>query len=309
MKIAFIIWGVFLIMSSDAKTARVNFDSLWNYDNPAETETKFRDLLPDAKNSGDTGYYAELLTQIARTQSLQQQFDSANATLDTVQEMMGAAGKKAHVRYLLERGRTFNSAGKAGEAVPLFTEAWDLALKEHFDFYAVDAAHMMGIAAPADQQMDWNRKALDLAEKSSDARARKWQGSLYNNIGWTYFDQKKYDTALDLFQKAVDFRKEQGAPIPLRIAEWCVAKTYRMMGQVDTALAMQKKLLKEWQDSGEENDGYVYEELGECLLALNRGEEAAPYFAKAYEILSKDIWMTRDEPARLERMKELGKVK
>ncbi|SYZ74064.1 conserved hypothetical protein [Candidatus Zixiibacteriota bacterium] len=296
-------------MSMEIHAAGVDFDSLWNYDNPAETENKFRELLPDIKISGDTGYYAELLTQIAHTQGLQQKFDSAHATLDTVQKLLESAGERAHVRYLLERGRVFNSSGKAADAVPLFAQAWELALKEHFDFYAVDAAHMLGIAAPAGQQMAWNEKALALAEKSSDPRARKWQGSLYNNIGWTYFDQKKYYTALDLFQKAVDFRREQGAPIPLRIAEWCVAKTYRMLGKVDTALAIQQRLQKEWQESGDDNDGYVYEELGECLLALDRADEAVPHFAKAYEILSKDIWMTRDEPARLERLKELGKVK
>lgn len=296
-------------MSIDAKTAGVDFDSLWNYDNPAATEAKFRELLPDAKSMGDTGYYAELLTQIARTQGLQQQFDFAHATLDTVQGMLRAAGEKAHVRYLLERGRAFNSDGKAVEAIPLFTEAWETALKEHLDFYAVDAAHMLGIVAPSDQRMAWNEKALELAEKSSDPRARKWQGSLYNNIGWTYFDQKKYYTALDMFQKAVVSRREQGAPIPLRVAEWCLAKTYRMLGRVDEALIIQQRLLKEWQGAGEDNDGYVYEELGECLMTLNRPEEAVPYFAKAYELLSTDIWLSRDEPARLQRLKELGRVK
>lgn len=296
-------------MVTNMKATTVDFDSLWNYDNPIETEAKFRQLIPMAKASGDIGYYAELLTQIARTQGLQQNFDGAHATLDNVKSILDSAGSKACVRYLLERGRVFNSSKKQADAVPLFEEAWEKAHEANLDNYAVDAAHMMGIAAPADKQMEWNLKALNLAEKSIDSKAQKWRGSLYNNIGWTYFDQKNYGSALVMFQKGVAFRREQGNPAQFRIAEYCVAKTYRMLGRLDEALAIQQRLQKEWQESGAESDGYVYEELGECLLALKRSEAAVPYFAKAYELLSKDIWLVRDEPSRLQRIKELGRIK
>ncbi|MFM8370637.1 MAG: hypothetical protein ACKOBD_17965, partial [Chloroflexota bacterium] len=54
------------------------------------------------------------------------------------------------------------------------------------------------------------------------------------------------------------------------------------------------------------SDGYVDEEIGECLLALNRVDEAKPYFTKAYELLSQDEWLMANEPERMKRMKELG---
>ncbi|MGA2229888.1 MAG: hypothetical protein ABSH22_03090 [Tepidisphaeraceae bacterium] len=41
-------------------------------------------------------------------------------------------------------------------------------------------------------------------------------------------------------------------------------------------------------------------------MCLNRAEEAGPFFARAYEVLSKDPWLSRDERARLQRIKELG---
>ena len=44
------------------------FDGFWNFEDPAGSEAKFRELLPKAEESGDRGYLAELLTQIARTQ-------------------------------------------------------------------------------------------------------------------------------------------------------------------------------------------------------------------------------------------------
>jgi tetratricopeptide (TPR) repeat protein len=74
------------------------------------------------------------------------------------------------------------------------------------------------------------------------------------------------------------------------------------LGRVDEALAVQRAL--------EQNgDGmYVYEEIAECLLLLKREAEARPYFAKAYEMLSKDPWLAENESARLERLKESGQV-
>jgi hypothetical protein len=64
--------------------------------------------------------------------------------------------------------------------------------------------------------------------------------------------------------------------------------------------------LKNEFESAGESDGYIFEEIGECLLALNRAEEARPYFSKAYEILAGDAWLPEREPDRLARLKELG---
>ena len=43
-------------------------------------------------------------------------------------------------------------------------------------------------------------------------------------------------------------------------------------------------------------DGFVEEELGELLLALGRGDEAGPYFARAHEMLREDPWLAESEP-------------
>src|SRR6185503_17574880 len=88
------------------------FDKLWNYNDPVATEAKFRELLPAAEKSADLSHHAQLLTQIARTQGLQGRFDGAHATLDSVEKMLTDDLKLARVRYLLERGRAFNSAGQ-----------------------------------------------------------------------------------------------------------------------------------------------------------------------------------------------------
>ena len=182
-----------------------DFDALWDYDRPAETEARFRELLNAAEESGDVGYRLELLTQVARTQGLQGKFEDARATLALVERRLEAsspAGDRqpvARTRWLLELGRVANSAGGPAGAVPLFERAWELARREGLDGYAADAAHMLGIAAAStDEQLAGNLKALELAEASDDSKAQRWVGALLNNSGWTYHDAGAFEQALDL---------------------------------------------------------------------------------------------------------------
>jgi len=283
----------------------IDFDQLWNYNQPAETEKRFRELLTEAETSGDKSYHAQLLTQIARTQGLQRHFDSAHKTLDAVQAMLTDDLTTARIRYLLERGRVFNSSQKRDQARPLFLQAWELAQYAGEDSYAVDAAHMIAIVESApDQQIEWNLKALKLAENSSQPGAQKWLGSLYNNIGWTYHDSCEYEKALEIFQKALHWREQKGDAQTIFIARWCIGRTLRSLGRLDEALAVQRGLLKEI-EAGAPSDGYVYEELGELLL-LKNDPEAPRYFRLAYTELAGDAWFAANEPARLERLKTVG---
>jgi len=283
-----------------------DFDSLWDYDHPGATERKFRELLPSALDSLDLTYLSQLLTQIARTEGLQRKFQDAHKTLDRVQKALDKTDDKTRVRYLLERGRVFNSSRKPEEAQTLFLEALDLAVKSKDDFNAVDAAHMIAIVEPPEKQLQWNLKALDLAENSVEEKARKWKGSLYNNIGWTYFEQQQYEEALLMFEKALEFREKESDSGKIMIAKWCVAKALRMMDHTDEALEMQRNLFEQYQAAGKKS-GYVYEEIAECLIDMGEEQEAQGWFAAAYEQLSRDPGLA-NEQERLNRLKELGKA-
>jgi tetratricopeptide (TPR) repeat protein len=279
-----------------------DFDQLWDYDHPAETAEKFRSLLP-AHDAGSPSYRAQLLTQLARTQSLQGHFTEAHQILDEVKGLLTGKLVTAQIRYLLERGRTFNSAHQVEQAIPLFKEAWDISRAAGEDFYAVDAAHMLAIAVPADQQMAWNYQAMTVAEQSADPKAQNWAGSLYNNMGWTEHDAGHYEAALELFQKALAFRQAKGQAPQVIIARWCVARCLRSLGRVAEALEQQQALALE-----DGSDGFIQEELGECLLALGQVAESVPHFAQAYATLSQDNYLAANEVSRLERLKQLGKV-
>lgn len=281
----------------------LDFDSLWDYSDPHQTETRFREILLQVPE--DNLAYLELLTQIARAQGLQQKFDRAHQTLDQVERRLGKYTSRAKVRYLLERGRTLNSSGHPDEAQPLFEQAVDMARELSEDFYAVDALHMLALVAPPTTSLDLNLRAIQVAKSSSQAKARSWLGSLYNNTGWSYHNLGEYESALAMFEKAEAARKSQGRVNEIRIAQWCVARALRSLNRIEQALSQQKVLEAEYEAAGE-REGFVFEEIGECLLALNRTEESHPYFAKAYEALSQDSWLADKEPERLARLKELG---
>lgn len=308
------IFLIILIIAGCASVSKHNrvtdplpdFDRLWNYGDPKQTEVKFLELIPAAEKSGDLSYHTQLLTQIARTEGLQRRFDDAHKTLDTVESMLTDALTVSRIRYLLERGRVYNSSGNMEKSKPFFLEAWKLGIGTGKDYHAIDAAHMMGIVEPPEKQLDWAEKAMDLAGKTSDQRAKKWLGPLYNNTGWSYHDLKQYDKALALFKKSLKWRQEQNDAQGTRIAKWTIGRTYRSLNRIDQAIEIHLKLEKEIDQKGLDPDGYVYEELGECYL-IKGGENAGKYFKLAYQILSKDPWLVDNEPDRLERLKELGR--
>lgn len=187
---------------------------------------------------------------------------------DTI-ELPREGASVARARYLLERGRTFNSAGSRERARPLFFEAFEVARAVENDRFAVDAAHMLGIVEEPEAAREWNHRALTLAEGSDDPRAREWLGSLYQNMGYNALQEERYDRALVLFERLIAWSRERGRDEQEEIGRWFVGRTYRAMG---------------------------------------RDEEARRHFAAAYQRLSRDAWFAEAEPARLKRMKRLGGV-
>ena len=244
-------------------------------------------------------------TQVARTLGLQRKFADANALLDSVEADLGSLPTHVRVRYLLERGRTFNSSGAPQRAVPLFAEALALSERDKDEFYAVDAAHMLGIAAPAGERLGWNLKALSLADAATDPRARGWRASLFHNIGWTYFDAGDAKTALDYWQKALAAREATGNAASIRVAKWTVGRGLRGVGRLDDAEATQKSLAAELDRIGE-TDGYVYEELAEIALARGDAKAAGPWAAKAHAALKDDPYLAANEAPRLARLAALA---
>jgi len=306
-------WTLFLVgaaaMAAETDYS-VTLDALWDFDAPAASEQRFR--AERDRHPAHTREWLEAGTQVARSLGLQRRFADADATLDGIAPDLDRAPARVRVRYLLERGRTRNSSGQPEKAVPLFTgalRACDDDALQGADFYRIDALHMLGIAAPEDARIAWDRKALAVAEAAPDARARGWRGSLLNNLGCAEHDRGNYAAALDDWQRALALREAAGNAGLIRIARWTVARGLRSLGRLDEAEAMQRALAAERGNASEEaGDGYVYEELAELALARNDAAAARPFAARAYALLKDDADLAANEKPRLARLARIGGV-
>jgi tetratricopeptide (TPR) repeat protein len=277
----------------EARASQALIDELWDFDDPVESERRFR-------AAADGGGAAAIRTQVARALGLQGRFEEG------LGELEGVAGEspEIEVRVALERGRIENSRGDSGAARPLFEEAFQRALAAGLENLAVDALHMVAIVAPAEEQPRLHDQAIQLASAASDPRARQWLASLLNNAGWTRFEAGDLSGALDLFERTLAERRAQGKSREIGIARWSVARTLRALGRMDEALAIQQDLLRVNGGAGVE-DPYVHEELGECLLAVGRVNDAKVQLGIALPMLEADGYTAEAEPERIARLREL----
>jgi tetratricopeptide (TPR) repeat protein len=270
-------------MNAQTSGNPLDIDSFWEYSDPAESERRFRQALEAAQ--GDERL--ELLTQVARTYSLRKRFADAHQLLDEVEGQLATAGPRSQARYLLERGRTFNSSGQKEQARALFLQAWEQAQAAGLEGLAVDAAHMAAITCSGSPEaIEWNQRGLDLARSSQDPKARALIPAMLNNSAWDLHDMGRFDEALPLFEEAQTEWIARGQPEQIRIAKWAVARCLRSLGRYDEALAIQRKLEAEHAELGTA-DGYVFKEIAENLAALGRAEEAKLYFDRAGEEMGK----------------------
>jgi tetratricopeptide (TPR) repeat protein len=216
-----------------------DLESFWEYSDPTASEARFRDALGGAK--GDERL--EILTQLARTYSLRKDFDTAHGILNEVEPQLGAAGPRPRARYLLERGRTFNSAGDKDTARSHFLRGWELARESGEEGLAVDAAHMVAITYSGTAAgVEWNQKGLAMARGSRAPKSRALIPAMYNNMAWDLHDLKRHEEALTAFQKALEEWTTTGRTKQIQVAKWSVAQGLRALGRDDEAAAIEKAL-------------------------------------------------------------------
>ena len=173
--------------------------ALWDFDDLQATEARLRDQLE--REESDAGR-AEVLTQLARVLSLQDDFDGCEGLLQEAEAL--SADGLVGVRVDLERGCKLRSGGDGASAAPLFEAAFARACELGEFFLAGDAAHMVAISDES-KMLEWTERGLALGESEPDAAY--WAGPLLHNLGWFFDEQGDVERALETFQRALEVRK------------------------------------------------------------------------------------------------------
>jgi tetratricopeptide (TPR) repeat protein len=172
---------------------------LWDFEDLGATEARLREQLE--REESDAGR-AEIVTQLARVRSLQDDFDGCEQLLQEAEALSDDG--LVRVRLDLERGRKLRSSGDGAAAAPLFESAFSRACELGEFFLAGDAAHMVAISEE-NKMVDWTARGLALAETEPDAAY--WAGPLLNNLGWFFYEQGDFEQALETFERALEVRK------------------------------------------------------------------------------------------------------
>jgi len=289
--------------------------SLWNYLKPEESERKFRALLPRAKEEENLAYFVELIAHLGRAISLQKKYIEAHEILNKAEPFVTDKMSVAAIQYYLERGRVYFWQKEKEKAYKLFIKALDIAREKEEDLLALDIIHMLAaLPEKPEDRLPWHLKALDFLENTSCQKAKQWSATLHSNAGGNYYELGEYNKALQLYKKALEYRKLQKSHIGIFQAKFALARTYRHTKDVETALEIQKNLIDEIENGMDQPIGHIKLEIAECLLLMGENEKAKPFFSEAYAFFcnfewkqSQNFWFSVKQE-EIDRMKKLGEV-
>jgi len=298
----------------NSKLEYQDLDILWNPLDFLQSEVAFGALLSNAREAEeDRCYLIELLTWIARVETHQGKLSEADTTLSEADRLLESeivSRDTAKIRCLLERGRLFIHKKTPARARKLFDDAQTLAKNAGEDPLSVEILQLIASIEQRKSQQEWIKKAINVAESSSNLKAKKLLGSLYLSTGWNFYDLHQFEKSMEAFQRAGINFKEHCPKGEALVAQWATGKVLRRIGKTEKALSCQMEVFSELEFEIEKKyGGRVSEEIAECLHSLKRVSEAKPYFEMAYHDLSSDEWVPDNHPLKLNRLKELGKVK
>ncbi|MCC6575685.1 MAG: hypothetical protein IT462_18035 [Planctomycetes bacterium] len=192
----------------------------------------YKTAVERAEKEKKPGNQTEALAQVARAYLILDKKEEGEKWLEKARKAATKDEPKGWSRYLGVRGRFEWKSDKLDVAKKTFTEMYDFCNEQKLYDRAVDAAHMVALVATTDEKVEWAKKGIAAAEKG---KFDGWLGPLWNNLGWTYKEQKKYPEMLDALLKAREYHYKGSNELSKLIADNAVAQAYRLNGKLKQA--------------------------------------------------------------------------
>ena len=248
-----------------------------------------------ARAAGDAPLEAEACAQVARMHSQLKDAAGGAEWLARAERLATPEMPDAWGRLLVVRGVYAREAGQSAEAVALFEDCYDYCMARELYGRAVDAAHHVAIAADRKTREAWAKKGIAAAEAAGESG---WLGPLWNNLGWDYIDEGRYDEALHALKEAQMAHHVGGHPISALISDYSVGFALRMTGDYALARGIQEGVHKSALRALDDGDGQMLEwvaqsrrELGELDALEGRTAEGADRMEEAIAELKQTDFM------------------
>ncbi len=250
---------------SAVDTVMQKADELFNARKYDESLPAYRELLEVAEREEDSSAQVEALSQIARCHLLKGNKEECAQWLAKAEPMATPDDPDGWSRYLGVRGRLEWKRDGKQTAVKTFIEMFDFAREHELNSRAIDAIHMVAIVGTPEEQIEWGRKGIKLAEETNTSH---WLGPLWNNLAITYSDQEDWDQCVAAFHKAREYHWLHGQEVHKLYADYHIGWSLRMKGDHEEALTWLRPVLA-WAERLDNEDviGQASQDMGEITIA------------------------------------------
>ena len=241
-----------------------------------------------AAESGDERVRVEALSQVARCLSIQKKLDEAETVLGGV--AVRPEEKHGWTRFLGVRGILERERGEKAKARATFEEMYDYSMSHDLPLRAIDAAHHVAIVGTPEEQIEWGRKGIAAAEAAEDDG---WLAVLWNNLGATYDDLKRYIESLTCYRKAREYHHRTGTEHQKMVADWAVGHACRLVGQYGEAVGILERTLAQVEERHSKKAdpesiewvGWCAYDLGEACVGLGLEEDGLKLMRRGRDAL------------------------
>ncbi|MEW6411986.1 MAG: tetratricopeptide repeat protein [Candidatus Zixiibacteriota bacterium] len=242
----------------------------------------YAEALQLARDEFNRSIEVEALAQMARMKLLLGMKEEGRDYLEEAASRAIDTDPMGWSRYLGVKGRFQWKDNDLESARKTFDDLYTFCHLNSLWGRAIDAANMLAIvSASVDEQIEWSKRGIEAAQTAGE---ESWLGPLWNNLAATYYDEKRFDSALECYLKAREYHWRFSDEPGKLLADYHVGMTYRALGDIQNAIKWLRPVLA-WAERMENASviGQTSEDLGEIAIAVGNESEGIELLKTARE--------------------------